>query len=101
MAQARLPYLSTQEPIENLLRKLGLLEDGRPTRGAMLLFGANSQRHFLMAEIHMGRFKDGITIVDDKLLQGNLSQSFAQTRTGSILPLPKTLTPRNACGGWG
>lgn len=74
MAQARLPYLSAQEPTESLLRKLGLFEDGRPTRGAMLLFGVNPQRYFLMAEIHMGRFKDGITIVDDKLLKGNLFQ---------------------------
>ena len=74
MAQARLPYLSAQEPTESLLRKLELLEDGRPTRGAMLLFGVNPQRYFLMAEIHMGRFKDGITIVDDKLLKGNLFQ---------------------------
>lgn len=66
--------MSPREPVESLLDKLGLLQDGRPTRGAILLFGTDPQRRFPAAQIHMGRFKDGITIVDDKILKGNLFQ---------------------------
>ncbi len=78
MAQSRLPHLSAQEPIESVLQKLELVTEGKPTRGALLLFGKNPQQHFLMAQIHMGRFKDGITIIDDKLLKGNLFQQLDQ-----------------------
>ena len=73
-----LPYLREDESIEVILKKLELLQDGKLTRGAILLFGKNPQRHFLMAEIHMGRFKDPITITDDKLIKGNLFQQLEQ-----------------------
>lgn len=74
MARRRLPQASDDESVESILRKLDLIQDGRLTRGAVLLFGKNPQHRFLMAEIHMGRFKEPVTIVDDKLLKGNLFQ---------------------------
>jgi ATP-dependent DNA helicase RecG len=74
MARRRLPQASEEEPIESILRKLDLIQDGKLTRGAILLFGANPQHRFLTAEIHMGRFKQPLTIIDDKLLKGNLLQ---------------------------
>ncbi|MFA6332760.1 MAG: helix-turn-helix domain-containing protein [Methanoregula sp.] len=75
LAKNRLPFARDDESVENLLQKLELIRDGKITRGAILLFGENPQASFSSAQIHMGRFKDAITIIDDKILKGNL---FAQ-----------------------
>jgi ATP-dependent DNA helicase RecG len=75
LAKNRLPFARDDESALNLLQKLELIRDGKITRGAILLFGKNPQASFTSAQIHMGRFKDAITIIDDKILRGNL---FAQ-----------------------
>jgi len=72
LAKNRLPFARDDESVENLLQKLELIRDGKITRGAILLFGKNPQASFTSAQIHMGRFKDAITIIDDKILKGNL-----------------------------
>ena len=72
LAKNRLPFAREDESVENILQKLELIRDGKITRGAILLFGKNPQASFTSAQIHMGRFKDAITIIDDKLLNGNL-----------------------------
>jgi len=78
LAKNRLPFAREDESIEILLQKLELIRDGKITRGAILLFGKNPQASFTSAQIHMGRFRDAITIIDDKLLKGNL---FSQVDT--------------------
>jgi ATP-dependent DNA helicase RecG len=78
LSKPRLPYVSEDEASESLLRKLDLLVDGKLTRGAVLLFGKEPQRHFLMTQVHMGRFKTDTTIVDDKLIRGNLFRQLEQ-----------------------
>jgi ATP-dependent DNA helicase RecG len=72
LAKNRLPFAREDESIEILLQKLELIRDGKITRGAILLFGKNPQASFTSAQIHMGRFRDTITIIDDKILKGNL-----------------------------
>ena len=72
LAKNRLPFARDDESVESLLQKLELIRDGKITRGAILLFGKNPQASFTSAQIHMGRFRDAITIIDDKLLKGNL-----------------------------
>jgi len=72
LAKKRLPFARDNESIENILQNLELIHDGKITRAAILLFGKNPQAQFIAAQIHMGRFKDAITIIDDKLLKGNL-----------------------------
>jgi ATP-dependent DNA helicase RecG len=71
-ARPRLPYLNQNEPVSRIFDKLELLHDGKPTRGALMLFGKNPQRHFVSAQVHIGRFREGGVIADDKLLTGNL-----------------------------
>lgn len=78
LSRPRLPYVAEDEPIESLLHKLDLLVEGKLTRGAILLFGKEPQRHFLMTQVHMGRFKTATTIVDDKLIRGNLFRQLEQ-----------------------
>ncbi|WP_456450834.1 ATP-binding protein [Palaeococcus sp. (in: euryarchaeotes)] len=75
MARNRLPYINENEDVESILDKLGLLEDGRITNAALLLFGKEPQRYYIQAKVRIGRFKDPITIIDDKEIEGNL---FAQ-----------------------
>jgi len=72
VARTRLPFARDDETLENILQNLELMQDGKVTRGAVLLFGKNPQALFFHAQIHMGRFKDDITIIDDKILKGNL-----------------------------
>ncbi|MDO8873365.1 MAG: helix-turn-helix domain-containing protein [Methanoregula sp.] len=72
LAKNRLPFARDDESVDNLLQKLELIRDGKITRGAILLFGKNPQASFTSAQIHMGRFRDAITIIDDKILKGNL-----------------------------
>jgi len=71
-AENRLPGLSDDEPAASVLQKLGLLNQGRLTNAAILLFGTHPQRRFISANVHMGRFKDGITIIDDRMFEGTL-----------------------------
>lgn len=75
LAKPRLPELSPSDSIERVLGNLQLLTpDGRLLRAAPLLFGQKRepQRVAVSAQVHMGRFKDAITILDDKMLGGNL-----------------------------
>jgi ATP-dependent DNA helicase RecG len=78
LARPRLPLISEDEPAENVLRKLDLFADGHLTRGALLLFGRRPQQRFPMAYLRMGRFKNDITIVDDKFIEGNLFEQLEQ-----------------------
>ena len=74
-AQPRLPALSPADAPERVLDNLDLrAANGRLRRAAVMLFGKphEPQRVALTAQVHMGRFKDAITILDDKMLGGNL-----------------------------
>ncbi|NJE12844.1 helix-turn-helix domain-containing protein [Thermococcus sp. LS2] len=72
MARNRLPYINENEDVESILDKLGLLEDGKITNAALLLFGKEPQRYYIQAKVRIGRFKDPVTIIDDKEIEGNL-----------------------------
>ncbi|QDA32234.1 transcriptional regulator [Thermococcus indicus] len=72
MAKNRLPYINENEDVESILDKLGLLEDGKITNAALLLFGKEPQRYYIQARVRIGRFKDPMTIIDDKEIEGNL-----------------------------
>ena len=71
-AANRLPNVSDDEPFASVLQKLGLVNQGKLTNAAILLFGAHPQRRSISANVHMGRFKDSITILDDRMFEGTL-----------------------------
>jgi ATP-dependent DNA helicase RecG len=64
--------IPADEPDETVLRKLGLLVDGSPTRAALLLFGKEQQRLYASAFVRIGRFRSETDIVDDRLIRGNV-----------------------------
>ena len=72
MAKDRLPHISENEDVESILDKLGLLDDGKITNAALLLFGKEPQKYYIQAKVRIGRFKDPVTIIDDKEIEGNL-----------------------------
>lgn len=75
----RLSGVFIKDPVEIILKKLGLLIDGKLTNGAILLFGKDPQKYFINLCIRIGRFKDEITIIDDKWVRGNLFHQFDET----------------------
>ena len=55
-----------------LLQKLKLIRQGRPTRAAILLFGKTPQKFYGQALVKVGRFRDKTLIVDDREIEGTL-----------------------------
>ena len=60
-----------EKPLE-VLKKLELVKNNKPTWAAILLFGKEPQRFVLQAKVHCGRFKDETTIIDDDLIEGTI-----------------------------
>lgn len=60
-----------EKPLQ-VLEKLDLIKEGKPTWAAILLFGKEPQRFVLQAKIHCGRFKNETTIIDDALIDGSI-----------------------------
>lgn len=74
--KGRLP-IPNRASEEEVLRKLGLIRDNKPTRAALLLFGNNPQYFFPSAFLKMGRFRSPTHIVDDRESYGTLNQQLA------------------------
>lgn len=59
---------------EEILKKLELIRDKKPTRAALLLFGKSPNSFFSSAFLKMGRFRSPTHIVDDREIYGTLSE---------------------------
>ncbi len=55
-----------------LLEKLELVKKDIPTGAAILFFGKRPQSPLLQAQIHCGRFKTHIKIMDDRVIGGTI-----------------------------
>lgn len=64
-------FLKTDEPLE-ILGKLELIKENKPTWAAILLFGKNAQSPLTQATVHCGRFKGETKIIDDRLISGTI-----------------------------
>jgi len=69
--KGRRPVPARASPAE-VLEKLKLLLDGRPTRAAILLFGKDPQGFYGQALVKIGRFRSETLIVDDREVRGTL-----------------------------
>ena len=63
---------TADEDIKTILKKLKLIIDGKLTNAAIMLFGNDPQKYFINALVRVGRFKDEITIIGDRRIEGNL-----------------------------
>jgi len=66
--------LDPETPIREALDKLELLEEGKLTNAAILLFGENPQRFFIQSETRCARFKGAkpLEFIDMKVFGGNI-----------------------------
>jgi len=60
-----------ESPIQ-VLEKLELIKNRRPTWAAILLFRKEPQRFLSQAVIHCGRFKEETLVIDDRMIFGTL-----------------------------
>ena len=68
----RLKTADENEDIKTILKKLKLIINGKLTNAAIMLFGNDPQKYFINALVRVGRFKDEITIIGDRRIEGNL-----------------------------
>ena len=64
--------ISEDEDYLQVLEKLDLINNNRPTWAALLLFGFEPQRFLSQATVHCGRFKSEITVIDDHMIAGTI-----------------------------
>jgi ATP-dependent DNA helicase RecG len=77
-AKGRLDVVDPLEPVESVLRRLGLFRDGHLTNAAVLLFGKEPQQSFIGAVTRIGRFRKETIITGDRLIAGNLFNQLAK-----------------------
>lgn len=70
-ASGRKGFGEEEDPVQ-VLEKLELVKDGKPTWAAGLLFCKDEKRFLSQAVIHCGRFKDRTLVIDDRLIEGTL-----------------------------
>ena len=70
-ASGRKGFGEEEDPVQ-VLEKMELVKDGKPTWAAGLLFCKEGRRFLSQAVIHCGRFKDQTLVIDDRLIEGTL-----------------------------
>jgi len=58
-----------ENPLQ-VLEKLELMKEGKPTWAAILLFHKHPQRLLSQGVIHCGRFKEETIVIDDQMIEG-------------------------------
>jgi len=67
----------TEEPLQ-ILEKLELIKDAKPTWSSILLFHRRPQRFLSQAVIHCGKFKEGTIVIDDRMIEGTLIEQIEE-----------------------
>ncbi len=74
LAAKRFPAAAKEKSAASLLEKLHLLNKGKLTRAAILLFGKDPRKFYISSYIKVGRFKDDATLLSMDDIYGNLFQ---------------------------
>ena len=75
IGEGRMEPESRKSSKEEVLSNLGLIKDGIPTNGAVLLFGKYPQRRFVTSSFKIGRFgADDADLLSQDQIEGNLIQ---------------------------
>ncbi|MGP8012385.1 MAG: helix-turn-helix domain-containing protein [Halobacteriota archaeon] len=70
--------LDDETPLQ-VLEKMELVKEGKPTWTALLLFQRRPQRYLSQASVHCGRFKDDTVVIDDTLIEGTIIEQITAT----------------------
>ncbi|MEM2918864.1 MAG: ATP-binding protein [Candidatus Altiarchaeota archaeon] len=71
-AKGRLTIFDENSNIKTVFEHLKLSNKGRLTNAGIILFGKNPQKYFINAVTRIIRLKNEITIIGDRLIEGNL-----------------------------
>lgn len=74
----RIRAIDPDEPVDAVLRRLGLLRDGCITNAAIVLFGRDPQAYFPNTILRIGRFRRADIIIGDHEIRGNLFAQFEE-----------------------
>ena len=66
-----------ENPLQ-VLEKLELIKDRKPTWAAILLFRKDAERFLSQAAIHCGRFKEETVIIDDRMIEGTIMEQIEE-----------------------
>ncbi|MBU4299201.1 hypothetical protein KJ636_04115 [Patescibacteria group bacterium] len=68
--------IEPETPIKEALNRLNLIQDGKLTNTAILLFAKDPQKFFPQVKIRAGRLKgaDGLDFIDMKVLEGTIPE---------------------------
>ena len=75
---ARRRKISGGEKPLQVLEKLELIKDGKPTWAAILLFHNHPQRFLSQAMIHCGKFKEETMVIDDRMIEGAIIEQIEE-----------------------
>ena len=80
--QERNMAIAVVTPLSEVLEKLELLYEGRPSRAAVLLFGKRPQKFLLSSELRCARFKgtEPLHFIDMKVIEGNIIEQVPATK---------------------
>jgi ATP-dependent DNA helicase RecG len=67
----------TEKPLQ-VLEKLELIRDGKPTWAAILLFHKHPHRFLSQAMIHCGKFKEETMVIDDRMIEGTIIEQIEE-----------------------
>jgi len=73
----RRKVLESEDPLQ-VLKKLELIAEGKPTWAAVLLFGKEVDRFLSQAVIHCGRFKDETEVIDNRIVEGAITEQLEE-----------------------
>lgn len=66
-------YDNSADPFQ-ILEKVELIKEDKPTIAAVLLFGKEPHFKIQQATVHCGRFKGKSSIIDDRLIEGSITE---------------------------
>lgn len=72
LAAKRFPIVKEEKNVENLLRKLNLIEGKLLKRAAILLFGNDPKKFYISAIIRIGKFLSDTNVISTDEINGNL-----------------------------
>ncbi|OPX26488.1 MAG: transcriptional regulator [Candidatus Cloacimonas sp. 4484_140] len=72
IAIKRLPFVKDEKEPAKLLEKLNLIQNGKPKRAGILLFGKDPKRFWTSAYIKVGKFLTETDVVSSDEVEGNL-----------------------------
>ena len=93
----RLIETVVNDSVEDIFVRLKMIEKGKLTNAAVILFGKDPQKYYINAILRIGRFKTPTIITGDKFVTGNLIQQVeeAEEQIKSFINVRYSITDKS------